>query len=237
MPQIAAHHQPKSPRLRQLKWITLALGLACALTVSAGLTDFSSKLLNAVSRKWGTPAYQRLLAWQEVVQEQKPKAENQWTSSNNSATLNTLKITNAFFNRIPYYSDQTHWGTEDYWATPIEMLGSNGGDCEDYAAGKYFSLRELGAPVGQLRMVYVRALRRNEAHMVLAWYPTPEAEPLILDNLIGDIKPASQRTDLEPVYSFNDDDIWTGNTQRKGSASQIRFWRELKEKMAREQAM
>ncbi|WP_373974918.1 transglutaminase-like cysteine peptidase [Chitinibacter sp. SCUT-21] len=215
--------------------VAIAIMLAACGTW-AGLTDFSSNILNAVTRKWGAAASQRLMAWQEIIQQQKPKVEKQWQTITPN-TLEALKNTNAFFNRVPYLSDQAHWGKTDYWATPIEMLGSNGGDCEDYAAAKYFSLRDLGAPVGQLRMVYVRALRLNEAHMVLAWYPNPEAEPYILDNLNGSIMLASKRTDLEPVYSFNDDDLWTSSTQSKGGASQIRFWKELKEKMAREQAM
>ncbi len=74
--------------------------------------------------------------------------------------------------------------------------------------------------------------------MVLAYYPTPEAEPLILDNLTRELKPASQRPDLEPVYSFNDDDLWLpSGAAKRGGASQVRLWRELKEKLAREQAM
>jgi hypothetical protein len=74
--------------------------------------------------------------------------------------------------------------------------------------------------------------------MVLAYYPTPDAEPLILDNLIGDIKPASQRTDLEPVYSFNDEDLWLPNgTSRKGGSSQVRLWRDLLDKLARERRL
>lgn len=230
-PQLASRS-----RYRPIKRMVIVIGLIGSVIASAGITDFSSKLLNSVSRKWGTGASQRLMAWQEQVAQQKPKVEKQWQTIT-PATLDALKNTNAFFNRVPYLSDQAHWGMNDYWATPVEMLGSNGGDCEDYAASKYFSLRELGAPVGQLRMVYVRALRLNEAHMVLAWYPTPESEPFILDNLNGNILPASKRTDLEPVYSFNDDDIWTGTIQSKGGASQIRFWKDLKEKIVREQAM
>jgi hypothetical protein len=46
--------------------------------------------------------------------------------------------------------------------------------------------------------------------MVLAYYPQPEAEPLVLDNLIGDIRPASRRPDLVPVFSFNSEGVFTG---------------------------
>ena len=73
---------------------------------------------------------------------------------------------------------------------------------------------------------------------MLLLYPTPDADPLILVNLIGEIKPASERTDLEPVYSFNDDDLWMpGAATRKGGANQVRLWRELLEKLAKEQGM
>jgi predicted transglutaminase-like cysteine proteinase len=231
-PTLSAQHPPHIKK----GLIILALSLSTSISIAAGLTEFSSNLLNAIGRRWGQSAIPRLLAWKEFIHDEKPTAQGQWSPLKEPA-INALKNTNRFFNRIPYQTDQAHWGVADYWATPIEMLASNAGDCEDYAAAKYFSLRDLGTPVGQLRMVYVRAIKINEAHMVLAWYPTPEAEPMILDILTGDIKPASQRTDLEPVYSFNDDDIWAGDTQKKGGASQIRFWKDLKEKMAREQAM
>ena len=145
---------------------------------------------------------------------------------------------NDFFNQIPYYNDIVHWGKEDYWATPVEALSSFGADCEDYSIAKYLSLKELGIPIERLRITYVRAKDLGESHMVLAYYPTPEAEPLILDNLTRELKPASQRPDLEPVYSFNDDDLWLpSGAAKRGGASQVRLWRELKEKLAREQAM
>ncbi len=81
----------------------------------------------------------------------------------------------------------------------MELLTTNGGDCEDFSIAKYLTLRAMGVPDDQLRIIYVKALELNQAHMVLAWYKTPGSDPLILDNLINDIKPASQRNDLEPV--------------------------------------
>ncbi|WP_197479414.1 transglutaminase-like cysteine peptidase, partial [Oleiphilus sp. HI0132] len=81
------------------------------------------------------------------------------------------------------------------WATPLEFLATNAGDCEDFSIAKYFTLREMGIPDDMIKITYVKALELNQAHMVLAYYPTPDAEPLILDNLINEIKPAGQRTD------------------------------------------
>ena len=69
--------------------------------------------------------------------------------------------------------------------------------------------------------------------MVLGYYPTPQAEPLLLDNLSGSIRPASQRPDLTPVFSFNSQGVYVGNAQ-KGSVDSISRWRGLLEKMRKE---
>lgn len=46
--------------------------------------------------------------------------------------------------------------------------------------------------------------------MVLAYYPTPDANPLILDSLITDIRPASRRPDIKPIFSFNSLGVYQG---------------------------
>jgi len=221
------------PRLNLFAGVLL---LGSSLVI-AGVIDFSPGLLKYVSSKWGNDATVRLQVWRNTVLE---RIHSRQINKISSVTLapEDLQSINAMWNKIPYYTDQKHWGVEDYWATPVEMLGSNGGDCEDYAVGKYFSLKELGIPVEKLRITYVRAVKINEPHMVLAYYPAPDADPYILDILTGKISPASERTDLEPVYSFNDDDLWAeGVAGFKGKASQIRLWQELLEKMEKERQM
>ena len=101
-----------------------------------------------------------------------------------------LTAVNRFFNQqLSFRDDSRVWQQIDYWATPVEALVKGAGDCEDYALGKYFSLRQLGVPAEKLRITYVKALTRNQAHMVLTYYPSPTADPLVLDNLISDIRP------------------------------------------------
>jgi predicted transglutaminase-like cysteine proteinase len=146
-----------------------------------------------------------------------------------------LAAINQFFNRrIVFTPDAEVWGQADYWASPLEMLGKGRGDCEDYVIGKYFSLLVAGVPVTKLRLVYVRATVGGPggevlAHMVLAYYAAPGAEPLILDNLIGEIRPASRRTDLEPVFSFNGEGLWQGvGAQSAGDpVARLSRWREV----------
>jgi predicted transglutaminase-like cysteine proteinase len=146
-----------------------------------------------------------------------------------------LAAVNQFFNRrIVFASDMEVWGQLDYWASPIEMLGKGRGDCEDYVIAKYFSLLAVGVPEATLRLVYVRAQIGGpggalEAHMVLAYYPAPGAEPLILDSLINDIRPASRRPDLEPVFSFNSEGLWQGTGGQTAGNPVVRLsrWRDV----------
>ncbi|MEY4560748.1 MAG: hypothetical protein RLZZ618_25 [Pseudomonadota bacterium] len=142
---------------------------------------------------------------------------------------------NQFFNRnVLFRDDREVWGQTDYWASPLETLGQGQGDCEDYAIAKYFGLLALGIPAAKLRLVYVRAQVGGpsgalQAHMVLAYYAAANAEPLILDNLISDIRPASRRPDLVPVFSFNGEGLWEGvGSQAAGDpVARLSRWREV----------
>ena len=124
-----------------------------------------------------------------------------------------------------------------YWATPLEMLVSNGGDCEDFATAKYFTLRQLDIPDEKLRLVYVKSLKLKQPHMVLSYYAEPTTAPLILDNLIRTILFASQRTDLIPVYSFNAQGLWLTKEERSerlGGAERLSLWQALQSRFNQE---
>ena len=143
-----------------------------------------------------------------------------------------LQTINEFFNRRIVYAEDTEvWNQVDYWATPLETLAQGRGDCEDYAIAKYFSLVASGMPVSKLRLVYVRAQLGGQvqAHMVLAYYASPGAEPLILDSLVTEVRPASRRPDLTPVFSFNSEGLWQGvGAQSAGDpVARLSRWREV----------
>lgn len=72
--------------------------------------------------------------------------------------------------------------------------------------------------------------------MVLGYYESPTAIPLILDNLVEDVMPADQRPDLTPVFSFNDAALWTGNSANPAASATERLsrWRDLLAKVQRE---
>ncbi len=210
-----------------------AFVLIYSVAAVAGLVDFSPGLLRQVAAKWGSDAPERLLGWRAIQLDYSRNRQKLPPSA--MVPMDELQGFNMLWNKVPYYSDLEHWGVEDYWATPVETMSSNGGDCEDYSIAKYFSLRELGIPAQNLRITYVRSLKLNTPHMVLAYYPAPDADPYILDNLTGELTPASARADLVPIYSFNDEDLWgAGASTFKGKSSQIRLWRELLDKMETE---
>ncbi|MFV4852159.1 cysteine protease LapG [Citrobacter freundii] len=172
-------------------------------------------------------AQQRINAWQQLLI-QLHKADEQ----------TQLRAVNQFFNdKIRYAEDIDVWHNVDYWATPIESLRKGEADCEDYAIAKYFTLRQLGVSEDKLRITYVKALRYNRAHMVLTWYATPEAIPLVLDSLTSTISPATQRMDLLPVYSFNNNGLWlpgNQNNQRVGDSKRLSRWQQVFTKMREE---
>jgi predicted transglutaminase-like cysteine proteinase len=144
-----------------------------------------------------------------------------------------LERVNQFINHaVSFVSDQQAWRTQDYWATPAQTLSVGKGDCEDFAIAKYFSLVRMGVPSGKLRLTFVKAIKQNQAHMGLAYYPRPSEQPLILDNLDPRIRPASERSDLLPVYSFNDLGVFLAKTPQRVSQPPrfLSRWSELSER-------
>lgn len=212
-----------------------AASCLAAGTAELGFTSqITQGLTAAYTRLFGAGVRERLASWVQFARVQKTAPRVLRLLESKGTELEALQTVNAFFNQIPYLPDATHWSAEDYWATPAETVAGNAGDCEDYSIAKYFLLKEVGVPMERLRITYVKALRLNQAHMVLAYYATPGSDPLILDNLEARVRPASDRPDLVPVYSFNDDDVVLVRDARKTSSQQIRAWRDLLAKLEAE---
>lgn len=214
-------------RFRHPRYALLATLLACggALLADGPLILIDEAILDRVEQVYSPAARTRVSEWSQLL------ARVDLTDDRAR-----LEAVNRFFNRVRFVDDIDHWGEQDYWATPVEFLGSNGGDCEDFSIAKYLTLRHLGIPEARLRLVYVKALRLNQAHMVVAYLATPDAEPLILDNLVPAIRPASARRDLLPVYSFNGDSLWLAKQRGLGRApvgraEQISLWSQLQQRL------
>lgn len=203
-----------------LSLVLLALQVPAKQTI-----DIDQRTLDKVEKKYGAEALARLESWQELVR-----------TDDSRTDLDKLKKVNDFFNdQIMFVSDIDHWGAEDYWATPVETLSSMAGDCEDFSIAKYFTLKAMGVSEKKLLITYVKALQLNQAHMVLTYYEKPGAIPLVLDNLKTEILPATERSDLLPVYSFNGAGLWTARQRGKGKfiggSDKVRLWKDLESRM------
>ena len=218
-----------SPLRRPFVWLLLLLLLvpgSRVLTREGEAFVIAEKTLLMMVQRFGSEARGRLLAWQTLIQT---------TEGSDRAKLERV---NRFMNAVPYIDDIIHWNQPDYWSTPMEFIASNGGDCEDFAIAKFFTLLELGIPEERLTLTYVKALRLNQAHMVLTYYPSPGAEPLVLDSLTKSILLSSQRTDLLPVYSINGAGLWLAKQRGKGklvgTSDRVKRWNDLLARMASE---
>lgn len=219
--------------IRRLSLIFSALTLSVMVFVPAMANINFERLGSLAEQRYGARAAQSINDLRAL-----------FANIQNAAEQEKVIQVNQFVNqKIRRFDDDINiWGKSDYWATPLESIGGEAGDCEDYSIAKYLFLRELGVPNEKLRLTYVKAQIGSpdskifQAHMVLSYYPTPDAEPLILDNMIGDVRVASRRTDLKPVFGFNSEGLWVGNaTKSRGdSSAHLSRWRDLLERAKQE---
>ena len=207
---------------------TLLLGLSLAYVASLAEPNLDKTQALALQR-YGERAAQTIAAWRQLIEETRTLPDN-----------DKVNKVNTFFNRrVLFKPDMEVYNQEDYWATPLEFMGNGAGDCEDFAISKYKTLQMLGIGNEHLRLVYVRykvGTTTPIAHMVLGYYPQPTEEPLILDNLISSVRPASMRTDLWPVFSFHCDGLWVGSATASSADPTARLsrWRDVLARMRQE---
>ena len=208
----------QSPVWRHLLTGLTILLFAGSITAwpAADLATITDQEIERLVESLGTNATERgtirkrLTGWKELLASQKNR---------NLGELEKLKLVNDFMHETPFYCDPMMWCMEDYWARPVEFLVNDGGDCEDFAIAKYFTLRALGVADDKLRIVYAVYRKGGQgaftgAHMVLAYYQTASADPLILDNINQSVLPGSNRPDLDPIFSFNSGGLWSAKEQK-----------------------
>ncbi|MCE9685981.1 transglutaminase-like cysteine peptidase [Shewanella sp. AS16] len=199
----------------------LASALAASYLYGAPLQQLdANSIISTLEARYGARAGNRARTWFKIVNQAKGLDER-----------SQLLEVNNFFNLFHFIDDIKLWGESNYWATPMEFIGANGGDCEDFSIAKYFTLLQLGVPEDKMRLTMVKATTINQYHMVLAYYETPSSVPLVLDNLNPVIQPATARRDLLPVYSFNGKQLWLNKEKGRGalagSSTRLEKWNDL----------
>jgi predicted transglutaminase-like cysteine proteinase len=119
--------------------------------------------------------------------------------------LEQLTLVNDYMNRHPYV-----WDSQNWWKTPGEFFRVDG-NCKDYAISKYLTLRLMGWPVEQLRVVVLNDLNLHLAHAVLAVYINGRI--LILDNQIRQVVDSTVIHHYQPIYSINEESWWLHRAQ------------------------
>lgn len=221
------------PNLSARTW--RGLQLACLLAASGLLWAKIARyevLHSQAYQRYGENGLRAVKRWEALL-----------SAAQGASNAEKVRRVNDFFNhRVDFMDDIEVWGQDEYWATPMETLARSRGDCEDFSIAKYMSLLLLGIPENQLRIAYVKAhiggpnSQLAQAHMVLDYYPDVEGDPVVLDNMVKDIHPATERPDLEPIFSFNSEGLWF-NGQEKSSGdptAHLSRWRDVLARMRKE---
>jgi len=212
--------------LKGVVWLLILIAglLQSIIAFPDDIFHLDQSVLLQAKEKWGKQAQTRLLSWENLMRRE-----------GSSSDREKLEKVNSFINKVPYREDIDVWGVRDYWATPVEFLGRGAGDCEDYAIAKYFTLKAMRIPEEKLRITYVKSLQIGKTHMVLTYADKPGDEPLVLDNLNKSIRPASERSDLMPIFSFNGTELWMAQQRGQGEStesSRLKPWRNLLKRMS-----
>ena len=173
-------------------------------------------------------ARSRIKHWQAFVEGVRHKSNS-----------DKIQSVNAYFNTMRYVEDENLWQESDYWSTPLQMLAAGAGDCEDFAIGKYYTLKMLGISEDQLRITYVwnydDQSGQRQPHMILTYTDSKNSAPLVLDIINNDIRPLIQHKEMEPVYGLNSEGLWfVGEDAREiaaGTPDQMPQWRKLIKEM------
>lgn len=159
---------------------------------------WSEEIYAYINKEYGDEAQKRMRYLNKLVVENQDKTD-----------FEKLTLVNNTFNMFPWISDQIKWKQADYWASPLQIITTFGGDCEDMVFGKWMMLRHLGIEKDKLLFAYVIMTQSNQAHMVLIYRENPavplsrESKMYVLDNMEGEVKLAKSRKDLKSIYIFD----------------------------------
>lgn len=164
---------------------------------AAPYKPWSENLFLYIKKEYGVEAEKRMRYLHKLIIENQDKTD-----------FEKLTLTNNTLNLFPWIADKDKWNKDDHWATPLEVITTFGGDCEDIAFAKWIMLRHLGVAKNKLFFAYVKIKLSGQAHMVLLYKADPDilfdkSTVYLLDNMYGEVKLAKDRKDLQGIYIFD----------------------------------
>jgi predicted transglutaminase-like cysteine proteinase len=124
-------------------------------------------------------------------------------------------------------SDLSLYGAIDVWQTPLALLATGAGDCEDYAIAKFVALRAAGVPSEDLRIVILRDDMRREDHAVVS--ARLDGHWLLLDNrrmaMVEDVSLRNHEPlfviDYDGVRQYTDSPLLASEHHRTTSPAEL----------------
>jgi predicted transglutaminase-like cysteine proteinase len=119
--------------------------------------------------------------------------------------LTQLAVVHEYFNSTAPASEGYDRSGRDVWEPLYTTAATLRGDCEDIALAKYFTLRRLGWPVEDLRVLVGWDKQERDWHAMLAVRTVDGT--YVLDSILG-FRRVSAFSGTRLVYSISDLGIW-----------------------------
>ena len=132
-----------------------------------------------------------------------------------------LQLVNRYINKRRYRRDRRELSLSvasegqamlrNHWTTLLDFM-SRGGDCEDFAAAKYFLLRELGVPAEDMRILVTWEKKARDYHAVLA-VRKEDGTAWLLETDDTIVRGSQRRYRF--IYALNEEGIWDHEDREK----------------------
>lgn len=119
---------------------------------------------------------------------------------------------------LTYTPDKELYGAIEYWATPLETLTYLKGDCEDFSALKYYTLRYLGVPASKIFLTALDAPAGFQDHSNLMVdlcetdcendQEKEKRDVVMLDEADGGNFVQKKYRDYKLIMTMNENSLW-----------------------------
>jgi predicted transglutaminase-like cysteine proteinase len=135
----------------------------------------TQKIKDKFSKRYGEDALRRLNHFDQSVR-----------GLQDASLYKKLSTINKLVNKLHFMPDGKHWKKEDYWATPLETIGTNYGDTEDIALLKYVLLVKAGINPRDIQLIkkstpFTRKNKTYKENMSLFYFTKEDIFPLVID--------------------------------------------------------
>jgi predicted transglutaminase-like cysteine proteinase len=135
----------------------------------------SKKTKKQFTKKYGKDALKRLNYIDESIRDLK-----------GASLYKKLSTIDKLVNKLHFMPDSKHWKKENYWATPLETIGTNYGDTEDMSLLKYVLMVKVGLDPRDIQLIeksipFKRKNKEYKENVSLFYFTKNDINPLVID--------------------------------------------------------